>query len=153
MFGDSQLHPLETYDGAENNLHMEIIYRGKFLCSFANMGNYPFSHDNCNFTIYLKENRVAHLKLIQLGKFYKFYFKLSLNLSIQDSYQTVDLPAYTILSWNATEVDDFSVKGILVSLTLEHQFFSIFMATYLPTMLLNVINQVTFMILLTCYSS
>ena len=34
-----------------------------------------------------------------------------------------------------------TIKGILVSLTLEHQFFSIFMATYLPTILLNIINQ------------
>ena len=68
MFGVGSLHPLETYHGEENNLHMEIIFRGKFLCLFANMGYYPFSFDNCNFTIYLKENRVAYLKLVQLGR-------------------------------------------------------------------------------------
>ena len=69
MLGGSEaLHPLETYDGAENSLHMEITFRGKFLCHFANMGNYPFAHDNCNFTIYLIENRVASLKLVKLGQ-------------------------------------------------------------------------------------
>ena len=66
MFEDPT--PLELYNGAENSLLMEIIFRGKLLCSFANMGEYPFAADHCNFTIYLKENRLATLKLVDLGK-------------------------------------------------------------------------------------
>ena len=58
------------------------------------------------------------------------------------AHQTVDLPAYTIQNWTAYQDDNENVRGILVSLTLEHQFFSIFMATYLPSILLNTINQV-----------
>ena len=79
--------------------------------------------------------RTLHFYCINKIKFDLFSF------ARLESFQTVDLPAYTIQNWNATEMEDMTIKGILVSLTLEHQFFSIFMATYLPTILLNIINQ------------
>ena len=111
----------------------ELFLRARFLCNFQNIGeNYPFGLDNCNFYIYLKDNQngVVNLKLKQ---------------SLTD-FGPSTVSAFRIVGWRADESHFAAkeyLKAISVVVTLRLRFFSIFMVTYLPTILMNVINQAT----------
>ena len=124
---------LEIYKGAENSLKIEYFLRAKFLCNFQNIDEkYPFGVDRCNFYIYLKDNQNGVVN-----------FKLRNNLT---NFGPETVSAFRIDGWEAKE-SHFAVKeylkGISVVVTLRLRFFSIFSVTYLPSILMNVINQAT----------
>ena len=128
-----QLSLLEMYKGSENSMMAELFLRARFLCNFQNIDEYyPFGIDNCNFYIYLKDNQngVVNLKLKE---------------SLED-FGPSTVSAFRIVGWKAAEghlaAKDY-LKAISVEVTLKLRFFSIFMVTYLPTILMNVINQAT----------
>ena len=107
--------------------------RAKFLCNFQNIDEkYPFGVDRCNFYIYLKDNQNGVVN-----------FKLRKNLT---NFGPETVAAFRIDGWEAKE-SHFAVKeylkAISVVVTLRLRFFSIFMVTYLPSILMNVINQAT----------
>ena len=121
------------YEGSENSLKIEFFLRAKFLCNFQNIDEkYPFGVDRCNFYIYLKDNQNGVVNL-----------KLGRNLT---NFGPETVSAFRIDGWEATE-SHFAVKeylkAISVVVTLRLRFFSIFMVTYLPSILMNVINQAT----------
>ena len=124
---------LEIYKGSENSLIAELFLRARFLCNFQSIDeDYPFGIDNCNFYIYLKDNQngVVNLKLKQ---------------GLTDFGPTT-VSAFRIVGWKATESHLAAkeyLKAISVEVTLKLRFFSIFMVTYLPTILMNFINQAT----------
>ena len=128
-----QLSLLEMYKGSENSMMAELFLRARFLCNFQNIDEYyPFGIDNCNFHIYLKDNQngVVNLKLKE---------------SLED-FGPSTVSAFRIVGWKAAEGHLASkdyLKAISVEVTLKLRFFSIFMVTYLPTILMNVINQAT----------
>ena len=129
----SSLFILEIYEGSENSLKIEFFLRAKFLCNFQNIDEkYPFGVDRCNFYIYLKDNQNGVVN-----------FKLRRNLT---NFGPETVSAFRIDGWEATE-SHFAVKeylkAISVVVTLRLRFFSIFMVTYLPSILMNVINQAT----------
>ena len=121
------------YKGSENSLIAELFLRSRFLCNFQSIDeDYPFGIDNCNFYIYLKDNQngVVSLKLKQ---------------GLTDLGPTT-VSAFRIVGWKAAESDLAAkeyLKAISVEVTLKLRFFSIFMVTYLPTILMNFINQAT----------
>ena len=124
---------LEIYKGSENSLKIEFFLRAKFLCNFQNIDEkYPFGVDRCNFYIYLKDNQNGVVN-----------FKLRKNLT---NFGPETVAAFRIDGWEAKE-SHFAVKeylkAISVVVTLRLRFFSIFMVTYLPSILMNVINQAT----------
>ena len=110
-----------------------MFLRARFLCKFQSIDEeYPFGKDNCNFYVYLKDNQngVVDLRLKE---------------SLKDLGPTT-VSAFKIVGWEASEghlaARDY-LKAITVEVTLKLRFFSIFMVTYLPTILMNVINQAT----------
>ena len=114
-------------------MKIEFFLRAKFLCNFQNIDEkYPFGVDRCNFYIYLKDNQNGVVN-----------FKLRKNLS---NFGPETVSAFRIDGWEAKE-SHFAVKeylkAISVVVTLRLRFFSIFMVTYLPAILMNVINQAT----------
>ena len=128
-----QLSLLEIYKGSENSLMAELFLRARFLCNFQNIDeDYPFGIDKCYFYIYLKDNQNGVVKL-------------KLKDSLVD-FGPSTVSAFRIVGWKAAEghlaAKDY-LKAISVEVTLKLRFFSIFMVTYLPTILMNVINQAT----------
>ena len=124
---------IEIYKGSKNPIKAELFLRARFLCNFQSIDeDYPFGIDNCNFYIYLKDNQNGVVKL-------------KLKQSLTD-FGPSTVSAFRIVGWKAAEghlAAKEYLKAISVEVTLKLRFFSIFMVTYLPTILMNVINQAT----------
>ena len=124
---------IEIYKGSKNPIKAELFIRARFLCNFQSIDeDYPFGIDNCNFYIYLKDNQNGVVKL-------------KLKQSLTD-FGPSTVSAFRIVGWKAAEghlAAKEYLKAISVEVTLKLRFFSIFMVTYLPTILMNVINQAT----------
>ena len=131
MSGDiDQVHPAELYAGSKNSLRLTIYLQAKFECAFPSMDeNYPFGNDYCNFYIYTRDNqnRLVNLKLAE---------------GIKNSGPS-SFSQYTFENWEAKSGHfrgKANLKAIRVQVNFKLKIFSIFMITYLPTILMNIIN-------------
>ena len=110
-----------------------MFLRTKFACTFRNVdAEYPFGVDKCNFYVYLRDNQNG-------------FVNLRLKQRLED-FGPESVSQFTIEGWEASEghfAVKESLKAISVVVTLKLRFFSIFMVTYLPSILMNVINQAT----------
>ena len=125
--------PVEIFEGSKNSLKIELFLRTKFACTFRNVdAEYPFGVDKCNFYVYLRDNQNG-------------FVNLRLKQRLED-FGPESVSQFTIEGWEASEghfAVKESLKAISVVVTLKLRFFSIFMVTYLPSILMNVINQAT----------
>ena len=118
----------EIYEGESNPINLFLTQRIKFLCSFVeSMKNYPFKEQNCSFYIYIDkpDNLLTDLTQAQLydegpKEFGQF-----------------------VLHWEMSSTVTQKMKGVEVKLNLRRNIQSIFLVTYLPTILMNMINQAT----------
>ena len=133
MSGDiDKLHSSEMYMGAENSLKLSIFVQAKFVCALTTMNKrYPFGQDFCSFHVYLRDsqNLLVDLKLVGDIK----------NLGPDSFLQ------YTFKNWTGTEtyLREQKLDTIMVKVQFGLKFMSIFMVTYLPTILMNILNQAT----------
>ena len=118
----------ETYDGAENPLYFEIYQRVKFSCKFENYENYPFGSDFCQFMTYLPglENNLTKL----------------ISDSLEDLGPT-SLGQYNIRWTVRNGKTIFQHHGLIFTMHLSRNLGNIILVTYLPTFLMNLINQAT----------
>ena len=126
--GLESLQANETYAGGENIITMKALYQGDFVCTFFDIAMYPFDKQQCNVYLYLAGNdNVTYLKpnkIEYLG---------------QDS-----IGQYEVKSWTNFHVEISGGRSqLMFSVELERNLASIFLVTYLPTILMNLINQAT----------
>ena len=118
-------------------LRMSMKIRQIALCSFSNIVNYPFGYEFCSIHFYLQG--VANKKMV-----FQPY-------TITDSGQSI-VDQYIISKWlfDRNQISSLSdpsnarnTKTMEITLVLGRNFRNVFMVTYLPTILMNIINQVT----------
>jgi hypothetical protein len=119
----------EIYDGIKNTITMKENYQIKFICSFQNIDEYPFDSEVCNIDII---NFGAASELVNLIPIKIEYFGRK---SIAQ-YTVKDISLHNKSFIGGT-------SGIQVRIQLGRDFRSIFCVTYLPTILMNIINQST----------
>ena len=125
----TQLTMKQLYEGSENTITMETNYQINFICSFDNIGLYPFDNEFCNIDIY--NSRPGH-KFIRFIPKNKEYF--GKRLVGQYTVENISLEAKEFMQ---------GVNGVRVNIKLGRDLQTIFCVTYLPTILMNMINQAT----------
>ena len=109
---------------------MTVVNKADFICSFKQIQNFPFHTLVCIFQIFVSgtDNIITRLKMVE---------------DIRDAGpSTVD--QYVVLGWTMEE-DNVTQQatGLTVSVKLGSNLVSVFLVTYLPTILMNFINQAT----------
>ena len=135
---------------------INIMYKGTFHCYFGEIENYPFEQQTCSFDIYPFKS-AGPFKLVSKN--------LSVHSCIAPGMQVF---AYEIVGWNMESSSSSKInlhisnhivhipenslviegmpspsQKITVSFSMKRSVWSVFMVTYLPTILMNAINQAT----------
>ena len=126
-----ELHAIEQYFGRENSVNLLTKKRFRFSCAFDKIRNYPFGTQECSLKIFFlgavnNLTRLVPKALIDRGQ--------------------TDFGQYLVEQWKvATVEDEYDVNKnkIKVTIILRRKTTSIFLVTYLPTILMNLINQAT----------
>ena len=115
----------EVYEGSENPFNMLLEKRIKFTCLFDNIKFYPFGEQVCSLLFYLQgaDSNMTNINLREI-----------INAGQPEFGQ------YVILSW---KVENTNKKFAKMDMVLSRKIQSIFMVTYLPTILMNLVNQAT----------
>ena len=126
---DVMLAP-EIYDGSGNPLLHISDHNMRFYCGFEGIADYPVDKESCSFYLYLDgpANRLTTIKS-----------------NLEPPTKTV-IGQYVMSGWEIISNETFlrSRKNMLkISVSLRKKPLSIFMVTYLPTILMNIINQAT----------
>ena len=123
-----QLYAKEIHQGTDTLINFIMTRRVQFSCAFENVVNFPFGSQICEFHFFIEgtSNSLTNFKpkeIVNLGP---------------DM-----LGQYYIQEWSIYEdiIDGTDEKIITASVTLSRQILSVFMVTYLPTILMNIINQ------------
>ena len=106
------------------------VREGRFICSFDNVDNFPFGDQVCSFKFWIMgtDNLLTQLRLEKL------------------TYLGGDtVKQYSIREWWAASdnLTGTGGKAVRVSVSLGRKLLNIIMVTYLPTILMNIINQAT----------
>ena len=133
----------ETYHGYENILTIETIKQATFICSFDNIKLYPFGIQKCSYKIFIPGIDNNLTKLVP-GDFF------------DDGPKSVG--EYRIIKWTI-QIEPVISKnqpkfnfhynkiendiGLTYTVFLSRKISSIMLVTYLPTLLMNMINQAT----------
>ena len=125
----TELTMKQMYEGSENSLTMKDTYQITFVCSFDNIIHYPFDKEFC--TIDLINARAGYKFMKFNPKKVKYYGK-----RLVDQYTVENISIH---------VERFvqGLNGVKVSIKLGRDLQSIFCVTYLPTIIMNIINQAT----------
>ena len=132
------------------------MYKGTFHCYFGDIENYPFELQTCSFNIYPMKS---------FGPFKLDAKNLSVHPCIEPG---MEIFAYKIVEWkmeskteSKTDISisyhsrSFSIyiypavvegrpsQQLTVSFSMKRNLMSVFMVTYLPTILMNAMNQAT----------
>ena len=119
----------ESYHGSENKIHSKRIYQATFNCQFNGIYLYPFGTNKCWFRFFIKgaSNKMATLKLLPLNY---------LAGNVVGEFNVNDI----------TMVESYQrdLHTVVVTIEVLRSRLSIILVTYLPTILMNLINQVAF---------
>ena len=128
--GDDVLLMDKIYNGNEINITKQNKLTGAFHCSFHNLAMYPFDTEICTMDLQVDGNDYRFTKLIP--KVLKYHGQQTLgNYIIKGA------------SKFKTKINLLGKTGLEVEIKLGRKISSIFLVTYLPTILMNVINQMT----------
>ena len=125
------LHSLnapETYDGINTPLFHVSEHSKRFLCEFNGISQYPFIKDTCSFYLYLdgSGNKLTTVRA-----------------SIEAPTNKI-IGQYVLSDWeiksNVTYPRSMK-KMVKISVSLTKNPLNIIMVTYLPSLLMNIINQ------------
>ena len=128
---DNDIYARETYDGRYNPLLHVSDHNMKFFCGFDGISLYPFEIETCSFYFYLigPANNLTKINIVN-------FEAPSENI----------IGRYFISEWKYQSGETYprsESKMVKVSVYLRKDPISIFMVTYLPTILMNIINQAT----------
>ena len=125
----------ETYHGSQNSFVKDTYIQSKFICSFNKIQSYPFGVQTCTINIFLKGSDEFRIKMVAKN-LSLFHDSTKLLKKGDDTYE---VGQYFVKSWSLYNTE----KGNTVTLELNmiRSLFKIFMVTYLPTILMNVMNQ------------
>ena len=126
--GMDVLQANETYEGADNPITISSVYQGDFICSFDTIW-YPFDNQKCSVKTFLNSADADFV-----------YFSPQKIIDKGPS----KVGQYQVKGWVFEKITlDNGKKGLVFSVQLERNVLSIFFITYLPTILMNLINQAT----------
>ena len=127
------LHPKETYKGSENTIHHHSVHQVKFICTFENITLYPFDEENCKIQFYIPGTNNMLANLIP-----------ALLITETNAHPPSSVGQYAINKWTISKGPiQGGGSGIIVTVKLGRNMASIILVTYLPTILINIINQAT----------
>ena len=117
----------EIFEGYENSIILREIYQMKFICTFGNIDDYPFDLEYCNMNIINTNEEMVNLVPLKIQYF--------------GSYS---IAQYTVKDISFSTQSFVGIgSGIQVKIAFGRDFMSIFSVTYLPTILMNIVNQST----------
>ena len=128
----------ELYNGEENALVLEKVYKTNFVCRFKGLSHYfPFGLEICYFRGFIKGSDSLNTQ-INIDKF--------------ESFAASTVNQFKVQEWKIPTLDQAQEAGIMhygqnttaqffVTMKLCSNLMSIFLVTYLPTILMNIINQ------------
>ena len=118
----------ESYEGATNSIYFKRLYQGEFMCQFNGVSQYPFGTNLCYVRMYLRgiANKMTKINL------------LPLNVVAENEIGEFIVSKYILQNTQRHQLDT-----ITVSFELVRSRTSIILVTYLPTILMNLINQVS----------
>ena len=117
----------ETYNGMENSLMKNSIYQAQFNCFFTFLNHYPFDSEYCSIDMVMEES-AYNFTYIQANKVI---------------YRKDDVSGYSVIKVKMVETDLYNKKGIKVTVQLDRDIINILLSTYLPTLLMIIINQIS----------
>ena len=133
----------ETYSGMENYLSIETINQGSFICSFDSIKYYPFGTQKCSFKIFLPGLDNKFTKLIpgnltdvgpkSVGDYQIMQWTIRTGPVISDQQEKFNFD-YDKIQNNV---------GLIFTVQLTRKISNVLLVTYLPTLLMNLINQAT----------
>ena len=126
---NDQVKVREVYSGKNNALMKVTKKRLKFACSFDYMESYPFKKQVCFFSFALVGSDNAILIPDQL------------TIKSLTKVGHYEIEKWSIEKWSIENCD--KCNEIKVSMLFKIDLMSIFMVTYLPAILMNMINQAT----------
>ena len=124
------LNAKEIYSGQEHFLKMITKKRAQFICSVDNIVYYPFRDQECSMGFYIQgtANKMTNM--------------------IPEAFTAPNISSvgqYMLTGWTYSQSTEESSgeSRLVVTMVLSRRFYGIFMVTYLPTILMNIINQAT----------
>ena len=132
--GTDILDVFETYSGDVTPLVMFSEHNMQFFCNFESIKDYPFETQECFLYFYLSGSANQNTKI-----------KTNLTapkMKIIGQYETKGWTLTTNLTFPT-----YSRKVVKMSVFLTRRLLSIMMVTYLPTLLMNILNQATLYII------
>ena len=127
---EESIYTKEIYKGSENPINYVFKKRIRFTCFFDSVSSYPFKEQICKMHLYIEgpDNRLTDLTITKFQNFG------------QDT-----IGQYIIERWthSADMKNETKERTITMEMVLTRKLTSIFMVTYLPTLLMNIINQAT----------
>ena len=126
--GMDSIYFQEVYFGSDHYLKYIKKQRAQFLCQFDKIKNYPHGHQECSMGFYIKGHSNNMTDMIPE------HLEAEENVVIGD---------YILKSWRyeAETEEATGEKRLKVTMTLVREFYGIFMVSYFPSILMNVINQ------------
>ena len=116
----------EIYHGQDSKLKLSLKITQEVVCSFDNVVHYPFKDEECQLHFFLEGGLTSFVN----------FEPLTINFK---ENQVVN--QYKIKEW---KIENSKHRNIIqISVVFSKQFSVIFLVTYLPTLLMNIINQAT----------
>ena len=100
------------------------MFQGDFFCDFAGIARYPFDHQQCS------------VEIVMMGYSEDMAVLVPMNITNKGPSS---IGQYDVERWERTRGE----TGLRITVYLGRNIASIFMITYLPTILMNLINQAT----------
>ena len=134
----------EIYEGKENWLTIETINQASFICLFDNIQFYPFGTQTCSFKLFIPGIDNNFTRLIagtfvnngpkSVGDYEVREWSVKAGSVIAENHQHLHQYEYSKMQNNI---------GVVYTVHLSRKIGNILMVTYLPTLLMNLINQAT----------
>ena len=118
----------ESYDGATNSIYFKRIYQGEFMCQYDGVSLYPFGTNKCHLRLIIRGIANKMTKLILLP----------LNVVAEDKF----IGEFIVDSYFLYDTKRHQLNTVAIGFELLRSRTSIILVTYLPTILMNMINQV-----------
>ena len=126
----------EYYTGNENPFIKDALHQAEFSCSFDNIRNYPFGKQNCSFNFFLiktpsklRAGKIHYQGNTQIGQYVIDEDRWSIECGTE-----VDIE---IQGCNDCE----AISPCKVTVRMQRDIFSALIVSFLPSLLMNCINQ------------
>ena len=137
----------ELYSGEFNTINFQTLNQAQFVCFFDNINMYPFGDQKCSMSFFIKgaDNKLVNME--ESNILMNVCSKKILTQPSNLSYTGSDfLRTYMIKTWlmdTKLEHEEVNMgRQIVVSVILVRNTFGVIMVAYVPTFLMNIINQV-----------